>query len=122
MYCFKVWFICSVCPSPSGWYPKVKCNFISRALPREWKKWETNLELRLEVTWEGTPCLEKMWRTKSWASCSGVIVLCIGIKITYLERRSTTTRMAVKLEDFRSFLMKSIEMEFHGIPDRELLE
>jgi len=37
-----------------------------------------------------------------------------GIKITYLVSQSTMTKIVSNLEDDGSFLMKSIEMEFHG--------
>jgi hypothetical protein len=43
-------FTRSVCPSPSRWYPEVKCNFMFRAFLREQKKQDTNSELWLEVT------------------------------------------------------------------------
>ena len=43
-YCSIVWLRCSVCPSSSGWSPEVKWIFISKAVPREQKKWEMNLE------------------------------------------------------------------------------
>ena len=87
---------------------------MSRALPRDIKKWEMNLEPVLEVMWEGTPCLEKTWRRKSLASSGEVIILSVGMKMHCLERWSTTTRIAVCLEEAGSCLMKSMEMEFHG--------
>ena len=37
-----------------------------------------------------------------------------GIKIIYLVSQSTITKIVSNLEDNRSFLMKSIEIEFHG--------
>ena len=43
-----------------------------------------------------------------------VIVLWIGIKITYLVSRLTMTKIVSNLEDDRIFLMKFIEMEFYG--------
>ena len=87
---------------------------MSRALPRGLKKWETNLESLSEVMWEGTPCFEKMWRRKSLANSREVIVLSVGMKMHSLERQSMTTRIAVCLEEARSCLMKSMEMEFYG--------
>src|SRR5882724_11621928 len=48
---------------------------ISSAVPREWKKWDTNLVPQSEVTWLRTPCLERTWRTKSCTSCRDVMVL-----------------------------------------------
>ena len=87
---------------------------MSRALPRDLKKWEMNLEPLSEVMWEGTPCFEKMWRRKSLANSREVIVSLVEMKMHCLERQSTTTRIAVCLEEARSCLMKSMEMEFHG--------
>ena len=87
---------------------------MSRALPRDLKKWETNSEPLLKMIWKGTPCLEKTWRRKSLANSGEVIVLSIGIKMHCLERRSMTTRIAVCLEEAGSCSMKSMEMEFHG--------
>jgi len=43
-----------------------------------------------------------------------VIVLWAGMKITCLVSWSTMTKIVSNSEDDRSFLMKSIEMEFHG--------
>ena len=37
-----------------------------------------------------------------------------GIKIAYLVSQSAMTKMVSNLEDDGSFLIKSIEMEFHG--------
>ena len=43
-----------------------------------------------------------------------VMVLWAGIKIACLVSQSTMTKIVSNPEDDRSFLMKSIEMEFHG--------
>ena len=75
---------------------------------------DTNSEPRLDVTCEGTPCLEKTWMTKSLASSVDVMVSCVGMKMLCFESQSTMTRMVSKPEDRGSFLMKSIEMEFQG--------
>ena len=72
---------------------------MSRALPRDLKKWEMNSEPLSEVMWEGTLYLEKMWRRKSLANSREVIVSYVGIKMHCLERQSTTTRIAVCLEE-----------------------
>src|SRR6266581_608922 len=86
---------------------------MSRALPSEWKKLETNSDLWSEVMCMGTPCLEKMWRRNSLASSGAVMVSCMGMKMHCFERWSTTTKMAVNLEEVGSCSMKSIKMEFH---------
>ena len=90
---------------------------MSRALPRDLKKWETNSEPLSEVMWEGTLCLEKTWRRKSLANSGEVIVSSVGMKIHCLERQSRTTRIAVCPEEAGSCLMKSMEMEFHGFKE-----
>src|SRR5882672_6062652 len=104
----------SVCPSPSGWKLEVKCKHISRAVPRDRKKCDTNSEPRSEVTWLGTPCFENTWVTKSLASLGALTLLLVGIKIACFERRSTTTRITVKADDGGSCSMKSIEIECQG--------
>ena len=43
-----------------------------------------------------------------------VMVSWAGIKIACLVSQSTMTKIVSNLEDDRSFLMKSIEMEFYG--------
>ena len=86
---------------------------MSRALPRDLKKWETNSEPLSEVMWEGTPCFENTWRRKSLANSGEVIVSSVAMKMHCLERRSRTTRIAVCLEEARSCSIKSMEMEFH---------
>ena len=85
---------------------------ITRGETRERKKWEMNSEPRLEVMWEGTPCLENTWRRKSFVSSGDVIMSCIGMNMHCLDSESTTTRIAVYLEDEGSCSMKSMEMEF----------
>ena len=87
---------------------------MSRAFPRDQKKWDTNSVPQSDVTWAGTLCLENMWSRKSFASSGLVMVSWVGMKIDCLESQSTTTRMAVKPEDKGSCSMKSIEMEFQG--------
>ena len=42
------------------------------------------------------------------------MVLWAEIKIAYLESQSIMTKLVSNLEDDRSFLIMSIEMEFHG--------
>ena len=59
---------------------------MSKALSRDLKKWEMNLEPLLEVMWEGTLCFEKTWRRKSLASSREVIMSFVGMKIHCLER------------------------------------
>ena len=87
---------------------------MSSALPSARKKEDTNSEPQLDVTCEGTPCLEKTWMMKSLASLVEVMVLCVGMKMLCFDSRSTMTRMVSKPEDRGSFSMKSMEMEFQG--------
>ena len=93
--------------------PEVKWRQMSRALPREQKKWDMNLDLQSEVMWEGTPCLEKMWRRNSLASPGESIVSYVGMNMHCLERQSTMTRMDVNPDEGRRCSMESIDMEFH---------
>ena len=85
-----------------------------RAFPSEWKKWEMNSKPRSEVMWEGTPCLEKTWRRKSFANSGDVTLSSVGMNMHCFDSWSTTTRIAVYPEELGSCSMKSIEMEFHG--------
>jgi len=48
------------------------------------------------------------------AKSADIMVLWAGIKIACLVSQSTMTKIVSNLEDDGSFLMKSIEMEFHG--------
>ena len=92
----------------------MKWSFISSAFPSDWKNEEMNSEPLSEVTCEGTPCLEKMWRMNNLASIGAVIMSMVRMKIDCLESRSTITRMVLCLEDGGSFSMKPMEMEFQG--------
>jgi len=56
------------------------------------------------------------------AKSADMIVLWAGIKITCLVSRLTMTKIVSNPEDNGSFLMKSIEMEFHGHSGMELFE
>jgi len=113
-YCSNVWLVCSTCPFASRWYLLVKWNLISRTVPREWKKWETNLEPQLDVTWDRTLCFEKTWITKRRASSAEVIMSWVGTNMACFDRWSTITRIVSKLEEEGSFFIKSIKIEFHG--------
>ena len=93
----------------------MKCSFMSRTFLSEWKKAKTNSEPQLEVTCEGTPCLEKTWRTNNLANIGDVMVSMVGIKIDYLVRRSTITSIVSEPSDMGNFLMKSIDIEFQGL-------
>jgi hypothetical protein len=68
----------------------------------------------LEVTCNGTPCLEKTWSMNSFASIRVERVLIVGMNMDCLEKRSTMTRMVSNLEEVGNISMKSIEMEFPG--------
>ena len=57
---------------------------MSSALLSVWKKEDTNSEPQLDVTWEGTLCLEKTWMMKSLASLVEVMVSCVGLKMLCL--------------------------------------
>ena len=92
----------------------MKWSFILSALPSVWKKEDTNSEPQLDMTCEGTPCLEKTWITKSLASSAEVMVLCVGMKMLCFDSQSTMTRMVSKSKDRGRFSMNSMEMESQG--------
>ena len=48
------------------------------------------------------------------AKSADVMMLWAGIKIIYLVSQLTMTKIVSNLENNGSFLMKSIEIEFHG--------
>ena len=93
----------------------MKCSFMSRTFPSEWKKAETNSEPWSEVTCEGMPCLEKTWRTNNLANIRDVMVSTVGIKIDCLVRRSTITSIVSEPLDMGNFSMKSMDIEFHSL-------
>ena len=88
---------------------------MSRTFPSEWKKAETNSEPRSEVMCEGTPCLEKTWRKNNLANIGDMMVSTVGIKIDCLVRQSTITSIVLEPLDMGNFLMKSMDIEFHGL-------
>jgi hypothetical protein len=87
---------------------------MSSACPRDQKKWETNSDLRSQVTCDRTPCLENTWMMNSWASCGVVISSTVGMNIPRLESQSTMTRIVVCPSDSGRCSIKSMEIEFHG--------
>ena len=95
---------------------------MSNTFPSEQKKCDTNSEPQSEVTWDGTPCLEKTCRTNNFASSADMIVSWVGMNIACLVSRLTTTRIAVCLEDQGNFSMKSIEIIPGLLGYRKLLE
>ena len=93
----------------------MKCSFMSRTFPSEWKKAEKNSKPQLEVTCKGTPCLEKTWRMNSLANIGDVMVLTVRIKIDCLVRQSTMTNITSEPSDMGNFSMKSMDIEFNGL-------
>ena len=93
----------------------MKCSFMSRTFPSEWKKAETNSEPQSEVMWEGMPCLEKTWRTNNLANIGDVMVSMVRIKIDCLVRWSMMTNIMSEPSDMGNFLMKSMDIEFHSL-------
>ena len=87
---------------------------MSRAEPKERKKWEMNSEPRSQVTCVGTPCLEKTWMMNSRASSGAVISSTVGMNMPCFVRQSTMTKIAVCPSDSGRCSMKSMEIEFHG--------
>ena len=109
-----VWLVRSAWLFASGWYPLVKWSLISRVVPREWKKWETNSKPWSDVTWDETLCFDKTWITKRCTSSTEVMVSWVGMNMACFDRWSTIMRMVSKPEKKGSFSIKSIEIEFHG--------
>ena len=93
----------------------MKCSFMSRTFLSEWKMAETNSKPRSEVMCEGMPCLEKTWRTNNLANIGDVIVSTVRIKIDCLVRWSMMTSIVLEPSDMGNFLMKSMDIEFHGL-------
>ena len=87
---------------------------MSNAVPNDWKKCDTNLDLRSEVTWLGTPCFENTCVVNTLASSGALILSVVEMKITCFESQSTTTRIAVYSDEVGSCSMKSIEIECQG--------
>ena len=87
---------------------------MSRAFLRVQKKDDTYSIPQLEVTCDGTLCLEKTWSTNSLVSSGALIISTVGMKMDCLLSWSMMARMVSKPEDGGSFSMKFMEMEFHG--------
>ena len=87
---------------------------MSSAFPRDLKKCDMNSYLQSDVTWEGMLCLENTCSTNSFARSAKEMVLWVGMKIPCFVRWSTTTRIAVKPDNFSSCSMKSMDIEFQG--------
>ena len=87
---------------------------MSRAVPKEQKKLDTNSKSLLKITWKWIPCFENIWKTNRHAKSTDMMVSWVGIKIAYLVSQLTMTKIVSNLEDDGSFLIKSIEMEFYG--------
>ena len=93
----------------------MKCSFMSRTFPSEWKKAETNSKPQSEVMCKGMPCLEKTWRMNNLANIGDMMVLTVEIKINCLVRWSTMTNIMSEPSDMGNFSMKSMDIEFHGL-------
>src|SRR5260221_9407805 len=92
----------------------MKWSSIRSSLPRDRKKWETNSEPQLEVTWDGVPCFKNMWVRNSWASSGESMESWVGMKRDCLVRQLTITNIAMCPSNVRSCSMKSIEMDSYG--------
>ena len=87
---------------------------MSRVVPKEQKKFDTNSKPMSEMIWKGILYLENMWRINRYAKSTKVMILQAGINIACLVSQLTMTRIVLNLEDDRSFSMKSIEIEFYS--------
>ena len=90
---------------------------MSRTFPSKWKKAETNSKPRLEVMCEGTPCLEKTWRTNNLANIGDVMVLIVGININCLVRQLTMTNIVLEPSDMGNFsiILSSMAFQESGV-------
>jgi len=85
----------SIWPSASGWYPKVKCNFISSALAKDLKNLNTNSIPQSDVIWLGIPCFKKMCLMNNSASMAALSDLMVRMNSACLVSQSTITKMSV---------------------------
>ena len=83
---------------------------MSRAEPKEQKKWEMNSEPWSQVMCARALCLETSWMMKFGALISSTV----GMNMPCFVRRSTMTKIAVCSSDSGRYSMKSMEIEFHG--------
>ena len=87
---------------------------MSRVAASTLKNLEMNSVPQSEVTWDGTPCLEKTSHTKISASLTASIDLWVGINMACLVSLSTTTRISVYPRDSGSCSMKSMDINSQG--------
>ena len=73
---------------------------------------ELGTVIRCDMGWNMV--LGKYMDKKSLANCVEVMVLCVGMKLLCLVKRSTTTKIAVNPSESMRCSMKSMEMECHG--------
>ena len=62
----------------------------------------------------GSPCFEKMWVMKCWASSFAVSVVLVGIKIACFMSRQMMTRIESKVTERGRASMWSMEIEDQG--------
>ena len=63
---------------------RIKFIFFDLDIPKNWKKFDTNSEPLLEMTWEETSYLENTWRTNRHAKSADMMMLWAEIKIACL--------------------------------------
>jgi len=115
-YCSKTWLTRSICPSIWGW--KVDDNSIF--MLNSSKNLFQNLDAKSWGPWSEMISSRKPWYQNTWsrinlAILSPIIDLLHGMKWTMFVKQSTTTNMeSNKLESGKS-MMKSMEIEDHGV-------
>ena len=79
---------------------------MSKVILKEQKKFDTNSEPLLEITWERTLCLENIQRINRCNSIIGRDKNCLLSELVNYNQDS--------VKHDRSFSMKSVEMEFYS--------
>ena len=105
----------SVCPSVCGWNAVNYLVVVLRIRKTHFQKWENNGAPRSETMSSGNP-----WRCSIFAKIIFVVskpemALEHDIKCAILVNRSTTTMMESCPSESGKSVMKSIEMDDHGL-------
>ena len=91
-----------------------KRKVVSVSVNNSFQKCDRKRGSRSEMILRGKPCNLTMLSRKSLAKSGASICVCVGMKCAILEKRSTTTKMALNVCDCGKCTIRSIEMSCHG--------
>ena len=114
-YCWRSWFICSVCPSVCGWCTVDNLGVMPRHLHKSFMTCDVNWGPRSDTIEHGSLWFFHMLNRYSFVVSSAVTIFVVGMNSISFENWSTTTKIESYLLDIGRSMVKSAVMSTHSL-------